>query len=310
MAAARVGGSSPTLPHSTIRGRWAARCVTWRSCWARWPGAIRGTRPRGRCRCRISKQLSPATSAVCASASPRNIASRVCRARSTVNGSRVKSGWGAGIECLCWQNEEWVLVAGAEPVEISLSMTRYALPTYYIIAPAEASSNLARYDGVRFGIRVDGDSLDEMYELTRAAGFGAEVRRRVLIGTYVLSAGYYDAYYLKAQRVRTLITRNFVTAFERVDCILTPTAPSAACAIGEKTEDPIAMYLNDVFTVPANLAGLPAISVPAGLSSDGLPLGLQITGRAFDEETVLRVAEVLESAAQFRHMPAFVAGQS
>src|SRR5438034_168849 len=143
---------------------------------------------------------------------------------------------------------------------------------------------------------------------TRAAGFGAEVRRRVLIGTYVLSAGYYDAYYLKAQRVRTLIARDFAAAFERVDCLLTPTAPSAAFAIDEKSEDPIAMYLNDIFTVPANLAGLPAISVPAGLSDDGLPLGLQITGRAFDEETVLRVAEVLEKTAQFRHLPSFIAG--
>ncbi len=214
----------------------------------------------------------------------------------------------AEIEALWRQGTEWLRSAGAEPVEISLPMTKYALPTYYIIAPAEASSNLARYDGVRFGLRVEGDTLDEMYELTRAAGFGAEVRRRVLIGTYVLSAGYYDAYYLKAQRVRTLIARDFVTAFEKVDCILTPTAPSAAFAIVEKTEDPVAMYLNDVFTVPANLAGVPAISVPAGLSGDGLPLGLQITGRAFDEETVLRVGEVLESAAQFRCLPSFVAG--
>jgi len=212
------------------------------------------------------------------------------------------------IEALWLKGVEWLRTAGAEPVEISLPMTKYALPTYYIIAPAEASSNLARYDGVRFGLRVEGDSLDEMYELTRAEGFGAEVRRRVLIGTYALSAGYYDAYYLKAQRVRTLIARDFAAAFERVDCILTPTAPSAAFAIGENSDDPIAMYLNDVFTVPANLAGLPAISVPAGLSSDGLPLGLQIIGRAFDEATVLRVAEVLESAAGFRHLPSFVAG--
>jgi aspartyl-tRNA(Asn)/glutamyl-tRNA(Gln) amidotransferase subunit A len=217
-------------------------------------------------------------------------------------------GMPAEIEALWQQGVEWLRAAGAEPVEISLPMTKNALPTYYIIAPAEASSNLARYDGVRFGLRVESETLGEMYELTRAAGFGAEVRRRVLIGTYVLSAGYYDAYYLKAQRVRTLITRDFVTAFERVDCILTPTAPSAAFAIGEKTEDPIAMYLNDVFTVPANLAGVPAISVPAGLSGDGLPLGLQITGRAFDEERVLRVAEVLESVAQFRYLPGFVAG--
>ena len=212
------------------------------------------------------------------------------------------------IEVLWQQGVEWLRASGAAPVEISLPMTRYALPAYYIVALAEASSNLARYDGVRFGLRVAGDSLEEMYELTRAAGFGAEVRRRVLIGTYVLSAGYYDAYYLKAQRVRALIARDFARAFERVDCILTPTAPSAAFAIGEKSGDPIEMYLNDVFTVPANLAGVPAASVPAGLTGNGLPLGLQITGRAFDEETVLRVAEVLERAAQFRHLPAFVAG--
>ena len=217
-------------------------------------------------------------------------------------------GMSSEIEALWQQGVEWLRAAGAEPVEISLPMTKYALPAYYIIAPAEASSNLARYDGVRFGLRVEGDSLDEMYELTRAAGFGAEVRRRVLIGTYALSAGYYDAYYLKAQRVRTLIARDFADAFERVDCILTPTAPSPAFAIGEKGDDPIGMYLNDVFTVPANLAGLPAISVPAGLSGDGLPLGLQIIGRAFDEEMVLRVAGVLEGAASFRHLPSFVAG--
>jgi aspartyl-tRNA(Asn)/glutamyl-tRNA(Gln) amidotransferase subunit A len=214
------------------------------------------------------------------------------------------------IEALWQRGVEWLQAAGAEPVEISLPMTKYALPAYYIIAPAEASSNLARYDGVRFGLRVSGDSLDEMYELTRAAGFGAEVRRRVLIGTYVLSAGYYDAYYLKAQRVRTLISRDFASAFERVDCILTPTAPSGAFTIGENSDDPIAMYLNDVFTVPANLAGLPAISVPAGLSQDGLPLGLQITGRAFDEETMLRAAAVLETAAAFSHLPSFTATRS
>ncbi|HZK89476.1 MAG TPA: Asp-tRNA(Asn)/Glu-tRNA(Gln) amidotransferase subunit GatA [Stellaceae bacterium] len=206
-----------------------------------------------------------------------------------------------------WQSGiAWLRDAGAEPVEISLPATQYALPAYYVIAPAEASSNLARYDGVRFGLRVDGDSLADMYEKTRAAGFGAEVRRRVLIGAYVLSAGYYDAYYLKAQRVRTLIARDFAAAFERCDCILTPTAPSAAFAIGEKADDPVAMYLNDVFTVPADLAGLPAVSVPAGLS-DGLPLGLQIIGRAFDEETVLRVGAVLESAAAFTHLPSFIA---
>jgi aspartyl-tRNA(Asn)/glutamyl-tRNA(Gln) amidotransferase subunit A len=214
------------------------------------------------------------------------------------------------IERLWQRGIDWIKAAGAEPVDISLKMTKYALPAYYIIAPAEASANLARYDGVRFGLRVEGKSLDEMYELTRAAGFGAEVRRRVLIGTYVLSAGYYDAYYLKALRVRALIARDFAEAYEKVDCILTPTAPSTAFAIGEKSDDPIAMYLNDVFTVPADLAGLPAISVPAGLGDDSLPLGLQIIGRAFDEETVLRVAGVLESAAQFTALPHFVAGRA
>jgi aspartyl-tRNA(Asn)/glutamyl-tRNA(Gln) amidotransferase subunit A len=217
-------------------------------------------------------------------------------------------GMPAEIEALWQQGVEWLRAAGAEPVEISLPMTKYALPTYYIIAPAEASSNLARYDGVKYGLRVPGDSLDDMYELTRAAGFGAEVRRRVLIGTYVLSAGYYDAYYLKAQKVRALIARDFATAFEKVDCILAPTAPSAAFAIGDKADDPIAMYLNDVFTVPADLAGLPAISVPAGLSADGLPLGLQLIGRAFDEEMVLRVGDVVETAAAFSHRPSFIAG--
>jgi aspartyl-tRNA(Asn)/glutamyl-tRNA(Gln) amidotransferase subunit A len=217
-------------------------------------------------------------------------------------------GMPAEIEILWQQGAEWLRAAGAKPVEISLPTTKYALPAYYIIAPAEASSNLARYDGVRFGLRVEANSLEDMYGLTRAEGFGSEVRRRVLIGTYVLSAGYYDAYYLKAQRVRTLIERDFATAFEQVDCILTPTAPSAAFAIGEKSEDPIAMYLNDVFTVPANLAGLPAVSVPAGLSGDGLPLGLQIIGRAFDEETVLRIGQMVEKAAKFTHLPGFIAG--
>jgi aspartyl-tRNA(Asn)/glutamyl-tRNA(Gln) amidotransferase subunit A len=218
-------------------------------------------------------------------------------------------GMAGEIEALWQRGIEWIKAAGAVPVEISLKMTKYALPAYYIIAPAEASSNLARYDGVRFGLRVDGKSLDEMYENTRAAGFGAEVRRRVLIGTYVLSAGYYDAYYLKAQRVRALIARDFDEAYKEVDCILTPTAPSTAFAIGEKEDDPIAMYLNDVFTVPVNLAGLPGISVPAGLGADGLPLGLQIIGRAFDEATMLRVAEVVEKAAGFTARPSVVAGK-
>ena len=212
-------------------------------------------------------------------------------------------GMPAEIETLWQQGIDWLKAAGATPVEISLPMTKHALPTYYIIAPAEASANLSRYDGVRFGLRVPGGSLDEMYENTRAAGFGAEVKRRVLIGTYVLSAGYYDAYYLKAQRLRTLIARDFEQAFEKCDVILTPTAPSAAFAIGEKMDDPLAMYLNDVFTVPINLAGLPGISVPAGLTADGLPLGLQVIGRAFDEETMIRAAGVLESAAAFTAKP-------
>ncbi|MDE2166707.1 MAG: Asp-tRNA(Asn)/Glu-tRNA(Gln) amidotransferase subunit GatA [Alphaproteobacteria bacterium] len=212
------------------------------------------------------------------------------------------------IEVLWQRGIDWIKAAGATPVEISLKLTRYALATYYIIAPAEASSNLARYDGVRFGLRVPGETLDAMYENTRGQGFGAEVRRRVLIGTYVLSAGYYDAYYLKAQKIRTLIARDFAEAYRNCDAILTPTAPSAAFAIGEKMDDPIAMYLNDVFTVPVNLAGLPGISVPAGLSQDGLPLGLQVIGKAFDEETVLRVAAVLEDAAKFDATPALATG--
>jgi aspartyl-tRNA(Asn)/glutamyl-tRNA(Gln) amidotransferase subunit A len=212
-------------------------------------------------------------------------------------------GMPAEIETLWQRGIDWLKRGGAEPVEISLPHTKYALPTYYIIAPAEASSNLARYDGVRFGLRVPGESIDELYENTRAAGFGAEVRRRVLIGTYVLSAGYYDAYYLKAQRVRALIAHDFTEAFRRCDVILTPTAPSAAFGIGENADDPIKMYLNDVFTVTVNLAGLPGISVPAGLSADGLPLGLQLIGKAFDESMLFRVGGVLEAAANFQARP-------
>ncbi len=217
-------------------------------------------------------------------------------------------GMPAEIDALWQQGARWLKERGAETVEIALPHTNYALPTYYIVAPAEASSNLARYDGVRYGLRVEGQTLQEMYENTRAAGFGDEVKRRVLIGTYVLSAGYYDAYYLKAQKVRTRIAQDFETAFEACDVVLTPTAPSPAFAQGEKMDDPIAMYLNDVFTVPASLAGLPGISVPAGLSADGLPLGLQVLGRAFDEETVLRTADVLEQAAGFDAKPQFLAG--
>ncbi len=193
--------------------------------------------------------------------------------------------------------------AGAEPVEISLPHTKYALPTYYIVAPAECSSNLARYDGVRFGLRVPGKDLIEMYENTRGAGFGKETRRRILIGTYVLSAGYYDAYYKKAQQVRALIARDFTEAFKQCDAVLTPTAPSAAFAMGEKMDDPVTMYLNDVFTVPSSLAGLPAISVPVSLNGEGLPLGLHLIGRAFDEETVFAAGAALEKAVAFTARP-------
>ncbi|MFA7431825.1 MAG: Asp-tRNA(Asn)/Glu-tRNA(Gln) amidotransferase subunit GatA [Rhodospirillaceae bacterium] len=208
-----------------------------------------------------------------------------------------------------WDNGvAWLKAAGAEVQEISLPHTKYALATYYIVAPAECSSNLARYDGVRFGLRVDGDSLDDMYMKTRAAGFGTEVKRRILMGTYVLSAGYYDAYYLKAQRVRSLIARDFQNAFKDVDVILTPTAPSAAFGMGENMDDPITMYLNDVFTVPTSLAGLPGLSLPAGLDTKGLPLGLQLIGKPWDEETVLRVGGVLEEAASFSAKPALVGG--
>lgn len=212
-------------------------------------------------------------------------------------------GMNPEIAALWDQGKAWLKDAGAELVDISLPHTKYALPAYYIIAPAEASSNLARYDGVRYGQRVEGDDLTELYENTRAAGFGIEVRRRILIGTYVLSAGYYDAYYIKAQKVRALIARDFTQAYEKCDVILTPTTPGPAFAAGEKSDDPIAMYLNDVLTVPASLAGLPAISVPAGLSGDGLPLGLHLIGKAFDEETMFRAAQALEDAAGFDARP-------
>jgi aspartyl-tRNA(Asn)/glutamyl-tRNA(Gln) amidotransferase subunit A len=212
-------------------------------------------------------------------------------------------GLPAEISKLWEQGKDWLKAAGAEIVDITLPHSKYALPVYYIIAPAECSSNLARYDGVRYGLRADGADLREMYENTRAQGFGAEVKRRIMIGTYVLSAGYYDAYYTKAQKVRRLIAEDFAKAYEKCDVILSPTAPSAAFAIGENEDDPIKMYLNDVFTIPASLAGLPGMSVPAGLSSEGLPLGLQIIGRPWDEETVLRVGGVIETAAQFKAMP-------
>jgi aspartyl-tRNA(Asn)/glutamyl-tRNA(Gln) amidotransferase subunit A len=213
-------------------------------------------------------------------------------------------GLDATIAALWDQGLDWLKQAGANIVEVSLPHTRYALPAYYIIAPAEASSNLARYDGVRYGLRVapEGGSLNELYEATRAAGFGREVKRRIMIGTYVLSAGYYDAYYTQAQKVRTLIARDFSQAFETCDLLLTPTAPSAAFAFGAKA-DPLAMYLNDVFTVPSSLAGLPAMSVPAGLSADGLPLGLQMIGRPLDEQGVLNAGLAIERAAGFTARP-------
>ncbi|MEK0084544.1 Asp-tRNA(Asn)/Glu-tRNA(Gln) amidotransferase subunit GatA [Benzoatithermus flavus] len=212
-------------------------------------------------------------------------------------------GMPAEIERVWREGADWLERQGAEIVEVSLPHTKYALPTYYIIAPAEASSNLARYDGMRYGLRVEGKNLVETYMKTRAAGFGAEVQRRIMIGTYVLSAGYYDAYYLKAQKVRRRIVEDFDAAFERCDALLTPTAPSAAFRAGEKMDDPVAMYLNDVFTVTVNLAGLPGLSVPVGLDASGLPLGLQVIGRAWDEATVFRVGKAIEDAAGFTTLP-------
>ncbi len=208
------------------------------------------------------------------------------------------------IEKLWQQGIEWLKAAGAEVVEVSLPHTKYALPAYYIVAPAEASSNLARYDGMRYGARVSGSgSLTDTYEQTRATGFGKEVQRRLLIGTYVLSAGYYDAYYLRAQKVRTRILDDFEKAFETVDALLAPTTPSAAFAYGETSGDPLEMYLNDIFTVTANLAGLPAISVPAGIDSNGLPLGLQVIGKALDEAACFKVGAEIERAAGFTARP-------
>ena len=220
----------------------------------------------------------------------------------------VMDGMDSEVVALWEQGQAWLRDAGAELVEISLPHTKYALPAYYIIAPAEASSNLARYDGVRYGLRVEADSLDDMYGETRAAGFGDEVQRRIMIGTYVLSAGYYDAYYLKAQKVRRLIKQDFDTAYETVDAILTPATPTAAFPVGRKVDDPVTNFLNDVFTVPANLAGLPGMAVPAGLNAAGLPLGLQILGRPFDEATLYSIGRVIEDAAAFDAVPSRRAG--
>ena len=210
----------------------------------------------------------------------------------------------AEIEKLWEQGIAWLKEAGCEIVEVSLPHTKYALPAYYIVAPAEASSNLARYDGMRYGLRVDGSNLIETYENTRAAGFGAEVKRRVMIGTYVLSAGYYDAYYVKALKVRRRIADDFDQAFEKVDALLTPTAPSAAFGLGENADDPVAMYLNDIFTVTVNLAGLPGMSIPAGVDAGGLPLGLQLIGKALDEGTLFSLGGAIEEAADFKAKPA------
>ncbi|GAA4763717.1 Asp-tRNA(Asn)/Glu-tRNA(Gln) amidotransferase subunit GatA [Stakelama sediminis] len=214
-------------------------------------------------------------------------------------------GMPAEIEALWQQGIDWAKDAGAEIVEVSLPHTKYALPAYYIIAPAEASSNLARYDGVRYGLRdlPDGAGLQDMYAATRADGFGDEVKRRIMIGTYVLSAGFYDAYFTQASKVRTLIAQDFDNAWEQCDLLLTPTAPSAAFGLGEKSDDPLAMYLNDVFTVPSSLAGLPAMSVPGGLDKQGLPLGLQIIGKAMDEQGVLNAGLAIEQRAGFAARP-------
>ena len=208
----------------------------------------------------------------------------------------IASYWDKGIEIL--------KQAGAEIVNISLPHTKYALAAYYIIAPAEASSNLSRYDGLRYGLRVNGNSIDDMYTNSRSAGFGKEVKRRIMVGTYVLSAGYYDAYYIKAQKVRRLIKNDFNNAFEKCDVILTPTSPVTAFPIGDKSmqENPINMWLNDIFTVSVNLAGLPGMSLPVGLSKDGLPLGLQLIGKSFDEETIFKTAYVLEQEAKFERL--------
>ncbi len=205
------------------------------------------------------------------------------------------------IEELWKKGIEYIKECGAEVIDISLPHTNYALPAYYIVAPAEASSNLARYDGVKYGFRTKGENLIDMYEKTRSEGFGNEVKRRIMIGTYVLSSGYYDAYYLKAQKVRRLIKKDFDDAYSKVDAILTPSTPSSAFKIGEKTNDPISMYLNDIFTVPVNLAGLPGISIPAGVDKKGYPLGLQIIGKAFDEQTILNIAYSMEEKINFKN---------
>ncbi len=209
-------------------------------------------------------------------------------------------GMSQEIEKLWEDGKNYLKDSGAEIIDVSLPHTKFALPTYYIVAPAEASSNLARYDGVKYGFRVEGDNLIDMYEKTRSAGFGDEVKRRIMIGTYVLSSGYYDAYYLKAQKVRRLIKNDFNNVFQKVDAILTPSTPSSAFKIGDKSNDPLSMYLNDIFTVPVNLAGLPGISIPAGLDKKGYPLGLQIIGKSFDEQNILNISYSMEEKINFK----------
>ena len=209
-------------------------------------------------------------------------------------------GMSEEIEKLWEDGKNYLKDCGAEIIDVSLPHTKFALPTYYIVAPAEASSNLARYDGVKYGFRTEGNNLIDMYEKTRSAGFGDEVKRRIMIGTYVLSSGYYDAYYLKAQKVRRLIKNDFNNIFQKVDAILTPSTPSSAFKIGDKSNDPVSMYLNDIFTVPVNLAGLPGISIPAGLDKKGYPLGLQIIGKSFDEQNILNIAYSMEDKINFK----------
>lgn len=214
----------------------------------------------------------------------------------------IQDGMSEDIIEMWTKGKEWLKAAGAEIIDISLPNTKYALPCYYIIAPAEASSNLSRYDGVRFGHSVNSNDINEMYEKTRSEGFGDEVKRRIMIGTYVLSSGYYDAYYLKAQKVRSLISLDYSQAFNKVDVLLTPSTPNSAFNLNEKCDDPLSMYLNDVFTVPVNLAGLPAISIPSSKDKNGLPLGLQLIGKPFDEETLYSFANVIEESSNFKSL--------
>jgi aspartyl-tRNA(Asn)/glutamyl-tRNA(Gln) amidotransferase subunit A len=219
---------------------------------------------------------------------------------------------GTNPEIIAWWEKGIAMLkdAGAEIVDVSLPHTKYALPTYYVVAPAECSSNLARYDGVRFGLRVEGDNLIDTYEKTRAEGFGKEVRRRIMVGTYVLSAGYYDAYYNQARKVRKLIWQDFINAYQKCDMLITPTAPSAAFGLKDNLQDPVTMYLNDLFTIPASMAGMPGLSLPVGLNNDGLPIGLQLIGKPFEEAALLNAAHALEQAAAFNAVPQYVSARA